>query len=136
MPFPDRPRVSRETRLLLMTVFLSLAALWVLARIRFPERPRTPNPVEPLLTQLAPGTAFEDLERAVFEVEPKVASALQVISLQTAGSSVSLDGGVQSIQSLRFRDDTVVALIDAAVAASITDGALVAHDPVTGLALL
>jgi hypothetical protein len=119
-----------------MTVFLSLAALWVLGRIRFPERPRTPNPVAPLLTQLAPGTAFEDLERTVFELEPKVASALQVISVQPAGSSGSLDGGVQSILSLRFRDDAVVALIDAAVAASITDGALVAHDPVTGLALL
>ena len=34
------------------------------------------NPVAPLLTQLAPGTAFEDLERAVFGLEPQVVPAL------------------------------------------------------------
>src|SRR5262245_22409325 len=82
MPFPHRPRVSRETRLLLATVFFSMIALWVLARIRFPEQPHAPNPVAPLLTQLAPDTAFEDLARAVYELEPKAASALTMISVQ------------------------------------------------------
>src|SRR5215831_6813805 len=107
MAFPDlpRPRVSRETRLLLLTVFLSLATLWVLGRIRFPDRPRTANPVAPLLTQLARGTAFEDIERAVHELEPEVMSALQVISMERAGSAGGKGGAGQSIPSLRFRDD-------------------------------
>jgi hypothetical protein len=138
MAFPDvpRPRVSRETRLLLLTVFLSLAMLWVLGRIRFPERPRTANPVAPLLTQLARGTAFEDIERAVHELEPEVMPALQVISMERAGSAGGKGGAGQSIPSLRFRDDAVVALIDNVAGASITGGTLVARDPVTGLAVL
>ena len=137
MAIPDlpRPRVSRETRLLLLTVFLSLATLWVLGRIRFPDRPRTANPVAPLLTQLARGTAFEDIERAVHDMEPQVMSALQVISMERAGSAGG-KGGAQSIPSLRFRDDAVVALIDNVGGASITGGTLVARDPVTGLAVL
>jgi hypothetical protein len=138
MAFVDRPRprVSRETRLLLTTVFLSLAALWVLARIRFPERPRTPNPVAPLLTQLTPGTVFEEFERAVFELEPRVASALHVILARRAGSGGGWGGEGQSIPSLRFRSDAVLALIDNTTGTSITGGTLVAHDRATGLAIL
>src|SRR5262245_18313549 len=136
MPFPVRPRVSRETRLLLATVFFSLAALWVLARIRFPEQPRTPNPVAPLLTQLAPGRAFEDLERAVFELEPQAAAALTMISVRRPSLAVRTGDETQLIPSLRFLEDAVLALIDTPTSASITGGTLVAHDPSTGLAVL
>jgi S1-C subfamily serine protease len=38
--------------------------------------------------------------------------------------------------SLQFRDDAVVALIDTPVGVSISGGTLVAHDPVTGLAVV
>src|SRR5262245_64238837 len=137
MAFPGlpRPRVSRETRLLLLTVFLSLATLWVLGRIRFPELPRVASPVAPLLTQLQRGTAFEDIERAVYELEPEVMPALHIISMERAGTAAGKGGAGQSIPSLRFRDDAVVALIDS-VAGAITGGMLVAHDPLTGLAVL
>ncbi len=37
---PYRPRVSRETRLLLTAGVLAIAALWFLARLRFQESPR------------------------------------------------------------------------------------------------
>ena len=47
-----RPRISRETRLLLTTAFLAVAVLWGLARVRFPDRPASPNPDPPLLTPL------------------------------------------------------------------------------------
>jgi hypothetical protein len=67
-----RPPLSRETRVLLMTVLISLAALWVLARIRFAERPATPNPITPVLTQLAPPPVFEQLTSAVFQVESRL----------------------------------------------------------------
>jgi len=33
-----RPRVSRETRMLITTIVISIVALWVLSRVRFPER--------------------------------------------------------------------------------------------------
>jgi hypothetical protein len=117
-------------------LFLSLAALWVLARIRFPEQPRTPNPVAPLLTQLAPSTAFEDLERAVFALEPQVVPALHMIRVRRAVPVGGLGGEERSIPSLRFRNDAVVALIDTPAITSVTGGTLVAHDPVTGLSVL
>src|SRR5262245_15681063 len=135
MPFPVRPRVSRETRLLLATVFFSLAALWVLAKIRFPEQPRTPNPVAPLLTQLAPGIAFENLERVVFDLEPQVVSALHLIVVPRPPVAGSHDER-QWIPSLRFRHDEVLALIKTPTAGTISGATLVAQDPATKLAVL
>ena len=49
---PYRPRVSRETRSLLTAGVMAVAALWLLARMRFPEHPVTPNPVPSVLSQL------------------------------------------------------------------------------------
>ena len=58
---PYRPRVSRETRLLLTAGLVAVAALWLLARIRFPERPVDPNPVPSVLSQLASVPKFDGL---------------------------------------------------------------------------
>jgi len=58
---PYRPRVSRETRLLLIAGVLAVAALWLLARIRFPERDVSPNPLPSVLSQLASGPKYDDL---------------------------------------------------------------------------
>ena len=49
-----QPVISRETRRLLITIVVSVAALWVLARIRFQERPVTSTPVPNVLAQLRP----------------------------------------------------------------------------------
>ena len=43
-------RLSRETRHLLIAAFAALLALWILARLRFPERTSIANPIPPLLT--------------------------------------------------------------------------------------
>ena len=40
--FSGQPVISRETRRLLITVAVSVAAMWVLARIRFQERASGP----------------------------------------------------------------------------------------------
>ena len=48
-----RSRVSRETRQLLIAALVALLALWVLARIRFPGQPVSPNPIPSLLSQLS-----------------------------------------------------------------------------------
>jgi S1-C subfamily serine protease len=57
------PRLSRETRRLLMAVALSLVALWVLARVRFPDRPATP--IAGVLSQLSTSSTFADLSAEV-----------------------------------------------------------------------
>ena len=64
-----RPRVSRETRRLLITAFVALASLWVLAGIRFPDRPAAPNPVQSLLTPLSPPQRLDDLAAQVGELQ-------------------------------------------------------------------
>src|SRR3990172_11387893 len=79
---PHRPRVSRETRLLLITVLISIVTLWVLARVRFPDRPVTPNPVPPLLAQLPARPAFEDLAFTVAEVESGLVLSLLALELE------------------------------------------------------
>ncbi len=115
-------------------MLLSLAALWILARIRFPERPSTPNPVAPLLTQIAPRIAFEDLERAVFEVEPDLSLALNVLPTERR-----LPGGSsrrESLAALRFRADAVLALIDGAAVAAGAGVTEAARDRATDLAVL
>ena len=58
-----QPVISRETRLLLITIVVSVGALWLLARLRFQDRPVTAAPVAPVLAQLRPQTSFEELIR-------------------------------------------------------------------------
>ena len=55
---PYRPPVSRATRRLFLAGALSLALLWLLARLEFPERPVSPNPVPAVLGQPADGPLF------------------------------------------------------------------------------
>lgn len=73
---PQRPRVSRETRLLLGTVVISLATLWVLARLRYPDRPSSPDPVGPVLAQLTSPSPLDAIADAVSDLESRVAPLL------------------------------------------------------------
>lgn len=128
---PPRPRVSRETRLLLITVLISMVTLWVLARIRFPDEAATPGPVPPLLTQLANRAEFDDLAGAVGELESQLAPALLV-----------LDGGPltpDAIPALRIREDVAVALLAAPREGGVPrprDLSVLARDPASGLAVI
>ena len=105
-----RPRVSRETRLLLITALLSVVALWILARIRFPDQPAG-TPVQPLLTQLASRPALDSLASEIAQLRPRVEPLM-------VGSA------------LRVREDAAVTLLD-----NSSDGVLGA-DPVSRLALV
>jgi hypothetical protein len=67
--------VSRETRLLLMTMLMSVVVLVALARIRFPQRPVTPNIVSPLLAQLTSASPFEALASSPHHPADAVRSA-------------------------------------------------------------
>lgn len=138
---PPRPRVSRETRLLFITVLISIVTLWVLARIRFPDRPATPNPVPPLLTQLAVRPRFEDLALAVAELESRLAPSLLALELDEPPPFGDQPAFAQDvIPALRIRDDVVVTLLKTASGvasaprpANLT---LLARDPASGLAVI
>jgi hypothetical protein len=130
MPPAPRSRVSRETRLLLLTVLLSVGALLVLARIRFPERPSPPALLPPLLSQLAPPSPFDDLSSAVFRLESEVTPLLELLEVQEPPTDVP-----HVVPALRFRSEAAAALLDAAGAARV-EGGVTARDRATGLAVV
>jgi serine protease DegQ len=130
---PTRPRVSRETRLLLVTILISIAALWALARIRFPERPASTNPVPPLLTQLASPPGFDDLASEVSTLDSRVLPSLAQVGDTT---------------SLRVRDAIGAILLPPAASSGgisathhlldsrDSDLKVMARDPASGLTLI
>jgi hypothetical protein len=132
---PRRPRISRETRLLLLTIAISITTLWVLARIRFVGRPVNPNPIAPVLTQLAPLPVFDQLSSAMFQIQSRLAPllfALEVRNVDAAGTAT-----VQSVAALRLDNDTAVALFEGAPIEHGEAGvSVIARDPATGLAVL
>jgi len=114
-----RPRVSRETRLLLVTAFLAIVALWVLARIRFPDQPAPSTPVQPLLTQLGARARFDDLAAELAELRPRLEPLL-------VGSA------------LRIRSDAAVTLLEEprSAARAATSGEVIGLDRASRLAVV
>lgn len=111
-----QPVISRETRRLLITIVVSVTALWVLARIRFQERPVTSTPVPNVLAQLRPASGYADLARAIADIRPGI----------TAAVSTSAGGG----PALRIREDAAVTLAPGSA------DTVLALDRATGLAVV
>jgi S1-C subfamily serine protease len=125
------PRVSRETRRLLAAAALALLALWILARLRFPERPASANPVATVLTQIAPPTTFADLAAEVDGVRRRVAPTLSEVTWPVPQAP----GGARTFPAWPFRDQLAIALLPVGIAPGLRDG-VIAIDPPTGLALV
>jgi hypothetical protein len=111
-----QPVISRETRRLLVTILVSVTALWVLARIRFQDRPPASTPVPNVLAQLRPVSTYDDLARAIADIRPVITAA---ISVSESGSA-----------ALRIREDAAVVL------AAGTEDAILAADRATGLTIV
>jgi hypothetical protein len=111
-----QPVISRETRRLLITIVVSVTALWVLARIRFQERPVTSTPVPNVLAQLRPAPGYADLARAIADIRPGI----------TAAVSASAGGG----PALRIREDAAVTLAPGAA------DTVLSSERATGLAIV
>ena len=105
MPAYGQPVISRETRRLLVTILVSLTALWVLARVRFQERPPSTTPVPAVLAQLRPTAAYADLASAIADVRPGILAAVST----SGGGAVLRISGDSGITLAPDRDDTVVA---------------------------
>jgi hypothetical protein len=73
-----------------------VVALWVLARVRYPDRPAVSNAVPPLLTQLAPRATLTELAAESAQLRDRLGSAL----LSYAQGSPAA--------ALRIRDDTAI----------------------------
>jgi hypothetical protein len=131
-----RPRVSRETRLLLTAALGAVAALWLLARIRFPDLPATPNPVPPLLSQLTPAATFEGLASEVSQLQARLEPMLTIID--ASSPALSGDGTVtRRLRALRLRDDLAIAVVPDGAALTPGSGArLVGTDAPSGLVVI
>ncbi len=128
--------MSRETRLLLLTILLSVCSLWVLARLRFPERPVTANPVGPILTQLVSPTSFDTLAASVTLLESRLAPLLITVDLGPAVMRGDERLARRAVAALRLRGDIaagVTASRDVAAAQATPDVTVLARDPVSGL---
>jgi hypothetical protein len=130
-----RPRVSRETRRLLITAALALLTLSVLARFRFPDRPPTPNPVLPLLSQLSAAPTFSDLAASIEDARLRLAPWL--VALMPADPTRAVDRPMGRIAAIRIGDDRAVAILPAELRGDERArlGVIVA-DPSTGLAVV
>jgi S1-C subfamily serine protease len=134
---PYRPRISRETRRLLMTAFLAVLTLWILARIRFPERAVDANPVQPLLTQLAKPPRFSDLASTVDAVSARLAAFLVAVVPVGDDTTDAAALAVDRIPALRIGDDLAIAILDPSLHAAGRDPlGLVALDAASSLALI
>ena len=129
-----RPRLSRETRLLLTAGLLAVAVLWLLARIRFPERPVTPNPVPSVLSQLETGPKYDVLASEVTQLQGRVQPTLLMLGLPTfaAGSREAS----RRAAAIRFREDLAVTMLPAEPNRERwKDGTVLAYDSASGLAV-
>ncbi len=132
---PYRPRVSRETRLLLTAGVMAVAALWLLARIRFPERPVTPNPVPSVLSQLASGPKYDDLAGEIAQLHARLQPSLLALDVPSA-----VLGSLQTsprTAAIRLRDDLAVTLVPpGSNRERWNDATIVARDAASGLAVV
>jgi hypothetical protein len=131
---PYRHRVSRETRMLLTAGVIAVAALWLLARIRFPERALTPNPVPSVLSQLASGPKYGDLAGEIAQLHVRLQPSLLPLDASSAAGSLQIP---TRIVALRLRDNLAVTLLPPGSSrAAWDDASLVASDAASGLAVV
>lgn len=133
----SRPRVSRETRLLVTTALLAIVALWVLARIRFPGLPSDSDPVQPILTTLGPGRDYDGLAANLGQVRARIGNGIVAIDLLTATSGTQATEARDDGAALRLDRDLAVMWLRPSQRPDPSGGArLVARDAATGLAVV
>ncbi len=120
-----RPRVSRETRQLVATALLAIVALFVLARVRYPDRPPTPNPVPTLLTQLASRPTLSELATESMQVRNRLGASL-----------LAVESGSSTVAAFRIRDDTAIAFLTGDRRRHPEGADVMASDAATGLTLM
>jgi hypothetical protein len=129
--------VTREARLLLATIGLSVTILLILAKFRFPERATPkPEPSPAPLARLASRPTYDELAAAIASLENRIAGSVTTIAVAgTEGEPPRL------VPALRVRDDLVLAALDGAARLAAPAGdagqpAIVARDRVRRVALV
>jgi S1-C subfamily serine protease len=82
---PDRPVAGREVRLLAVTIGISILALLLLARLRFPaDNPPAPAqpPASAALERLAARATYDELAAIIDDVQRRVTPTMLILSLR------------------------------------------------------
>ncbi len=128
-----RSRVSRETRQLLIAALVALLALWVLARIRFPGQPASPNPIPSLLSQLSSVPRFANLASEIAELQGRLANSWLAIPIAAADDTA--EDGPRRRTAMRLGNGRAIVLLRSGDQLP-NDADIVAADRVTGLAVI
>jgi S1-C subfamily serine protease len=120
--------------LLLTAGLMAVAALWLLARIRFPERPVTPNPVPSVLSQLASVPKYDDLAGEIAQLQARLQPSLLALDVPSAVGSLQTSPRTVAI---RLRNDLAVTLVPPGSSRERwNDAPIVARDAASGLAVV
>ena len=116
---------------------MAVLTLWVLARVRFPERPAAPNPVPPILDQLTGPPTFAELAARVGELRGRLSDSLVTLVSVRNDTRASEGGSVQRSVGLRIRDDLAVTVLAPTTRrAGAAPPGVVAEDRASGLMLV
>ena len=126
---PYRPKVSRETRLLLTAAVLAIVVLWLLAQIRFDGVPVPASTIPAVLGQLASTPRFDDLAGQLAKIQSRLQPTLLVV-----GASAGDPAAPQQV-AIKLRDDLVVTLLPPDTTPALGEATLVARDAASGLAV-
>jgi hypothetical protein len=123
--------------LLLTAGVMAVAALWLLARIRFPERPVTPNPVPSVLSQLASVPRYDDLAGEIAQLQARLQPSLIALIALDVPSAVGSPPTSPRTAAIRLRDDLAVTLVSPQSSAERwNETPIVARDAASGLAVV
>jgi len=131
-----RPRVSRETRRLLVTALIALTTLWILSRWREPAPPDSPNPLPSFFNAFERVPSFDDLAFEVARLQNRVRPLLVPIAVAGREQGVTPwpSGG---LLALRIGADVAIACLPPEPEWPELVGARIeAADPVSGLTVL
>ena len=130
-----RPKISRESRWLLIAGTAAVTLLWVLARIRFEDRPVTPNPVAPVLSQLNSGAGYDALASDIADLQVRLLSSLALVDTARAASVMEVTP--HRAAAFRWRDELAMVLLPAQhTLQAAGDLDIRAVDPATRLAVV
>ena len=106
-----QPVISRETRLLLITIVVSVGALWLLARFRFQDRAVNAAPVVPVLAQLRAQSSYDDLARSLSDLRPGMSAAIGVtergVPALRIGDDIGIGLAVSRLELMRLPEADV-----------------------------
>ena len=128
-----RSRVSRETRQLLTAALIALLALWVLARLRFPGQPPSPNPIPSLLSQLSVAPRFANLAGEIAELQARLANSW--VAIPVVATDESTENSSRQLTAIRLRNNAAVMLLRKGDRVLVGQD-LIASDRATGLAII